>query len=166
MPEKVEPQDYPAPVKPRSWTLRACAALLFVYGCVWGYIAVTFFIALQQAPTVSSNPGPRGIFYVVLALGAVMCPLLMTEAVLIWRASPIGVILALLTSLWVALPLVLMLLAEALYAWTHPGLFDWKLTVGVLALLILGPGLVIALLLVPSSYKAWRLRPAVTAPGS
>ena len=153
-------------MKRRSWTLRACAALLFVYGCVWGCIAGTFFVALQHAPTVSSNPGPRGTFYFVVALGAVMCPLLLAEAVLIWRASPIGVVLALLTSLWVALPLVLMLLAEALYAWTHPGLFDWKFTLGDLALLILGPGIVIALLLVPSSYKAWRLRPAVTAPGS
>ena len=95
-----------------------------------------------------------------------MCPLLLAEAVLIWRASPIGVVLALLTSLWVALPLALMLGAEALYAWTHPGLFDWKFTLADLALLVLGPGLVIALLLVPSSYKAWRLRPAATAPGS
>jgi hypothetical protein len=141
--------------------------LLLVYCGIWGFISATAFIAIQQSPTTSSNPGVVGIFFVAAALGAAMCPLLLVEAVLIWRANVVGVVLTLLTSVCVALPLLLMLGAELLYTWTHPALFDWKFTLGDIAVLILGPGLVIALLLVPGSYRAWRLGPpAATAPVS
>jgi hypothetical protein len=151
--------DYPAAVKTRSWALRACAVLLLIYSAAWGYIAVSAFIAIQRAPTISPNPGAIGIFYAAIVIGATMCPWLLTAAVLVWRASPVGVVFAVLTSLCVALPLVLMLGTELLYIYTHPGLFDWKLTLGDVALLILGPGLVIGLLFVPDSYRAWARRP-------
>jgi hypothetical protein len=146
-------------VRRRSWTLRACAALLLVYSAMWGFVAVNAFIAVQRAPTITPNPGAIGIFYVAIVIGAVMCPWLLAAAVLVWRASPVGIVLALLTSLFVALPLVLWLGTEALYIYTHPALFDWKVTLGDVALLIFGPGLVIALLFVPDSYRAWARRP-------
>jgi len=146
-------------VRPRSWTLRVCAALLLVYGGIWGFITVNAFIALQHAPTITPNPGAIGIFYAAIVIGAMLCPWLLATAVLVWRASPVGVVFAVLASLCVAVPLVLTFGTELLYIYTHPGLFDWKLTLGVVALLIFGPGLVIALLFVPGSYRAWASRP-------
>ena len=129
--------------------------MLLIYSAAWGYIAVTAFIAIQHVPTITPNPGAIGVFYVAIVVGATMCPWLLAAAVLVWRASPVGVVFAVITSLCVAVPLVLMLGTELLYLYTHPGLFDWKFTLGDVALLILGPGLVIALLFVPNSYRAW-----------
>jgi hypothetical protein len=133
--------------------------LLLIYGAAWGYLAVIAFLAIQHAPTITPNPGAIGVFYAAIVMGAFMCPWLLAAAALVWRASPVGVVFAVLTSLCVAVPLVLMLGAEALSIYTHPGLFDWKFVLGDIALLIFGPGLVIALLFVPGSYRVWARQP-------
>jgi hypothetical protein len=147
-------------VKAPLWSLRACAALFFAYGCAWGYIAALGFIGAQQQLPAGGNPGVYGLAFVAIVFGVLMCPLLLITAVVLWRASVVGVALALVTSAMAALPLVFMLGSAVLFTLMHPSPQYRDFILGDIGLLILGPGLVIALLFVPSSRRAWRTPPA------
>lgn len=138
----------------RPWLLRACALLLAAYGFSWVGVGLLGYVAF------SAHAGPIAVGYgfAMMVFAALMAPTLLTLSVFVWQASAVAVFVTLLPTLWVAVPPAAVLGIEVLDLVLHPSLFDWRMSIGAVGLLALGPGVVIGLLFAPSSVRAWSSR--------
>jgi hypothetical protein len=154
------PAAYSPSVPP--WTLRICAVLIGIYGLVWAGVAWTGFQVLiaPSGPGPVVNPGALATVKVygliALGLGVIATPSLLALALFLWRGSREAVALTVVPTLAIAAALLLVLAGEALQVVVHHGPLDWQLTLWTVGLLVAGPGLVLGLLLAPSSLRIWR----------
>jgi hypothetical protein len=139
--------------------------LTALYGCLWAFVGLVGYLAISSPPPVrAGNPGVYAYPFFALIGGAVTAPGLLVLAVFLWRGSMVAVVLTLVPTLWLALPLLAILGVEAVNLTLRPDLIDWRGALGAvavtLAVLLAGPGLVLALLFAPSSRRVWAPRSA------
>jgi hypothetical protein len=153
----------------RSWPLKACGVLLAVYGCSWAASAVAVLVLLFEV-LQRRSPG-FGISVVLVAFLLLWATVLAAAcwglAVGLWRGSQVAHVVAIVAAGVLSMALTAAIGSEALQYVFHTVAFDPGLLMLEVATLAGGPGVILVLLLLPSSWRAlWRGVGSPTAPGT
>jgi hypothetical protein len=134
---------------------------------MWTAGAVAAVVALSEAPPITK---PVALF-ILLPTTAILAATCWSLAVGLWRGSVVAHLLAIVSTSMVALVLALAIVSDAFHYILFPEMFDPGRLLTEATMLLVGPGVILALLLLPTSLRTLAARyrgsagPASAPPG-